>query len=196
MREMSGLRAGREAQEMATLISADDQTAAPTPSRVVSGEMEISYRLLRRTMLVMQTLGWVLVLEGFDDGLRLYSQAAEGEDEHEADLLVAWQLQLLQERHGERKHHDVCGNVQGGVGEPECQLVHAVTVNGLVPEVSHGDAHKERTTKRPDAVNGEYADHDVAQALDPTPGKDSDVLEDDGNLGEYQGQVIHRDGAP
>lgn len=70
MREMSGLRAGREAQEMATLISADDQTAAPTPSRVVSGEMEISYKLLRRTILVMQTLWWVLVLEGFDDGLR------------------------------------------------------------------------------------------------------------------------------
>jgi hypothetical protein len=56
MREMSGLRAGREAQEMATLISADDQIAAPTPSRVVSGEMEISYKLFRRTILVIQTL--------------------------------------------------------------------------------------------------------------------------------------------
>ncbi len=59
---MSGLRAGSEAQEMATLISAEDQIAAPTPSRVVSGEMEISYKLLRRTMLVMQTLLGILVV--------------------------------------------------------------------------------------------------------------------------------------
>jgi hypothetical protein len=56
MREMSGLMAGKEAQEMATLISADDQIAIATPSRVVSGEMEISYKLLRRMMLVIQTL--------------------------------------------------------------------------------------------------------------------------------------------
>lgn len=42
MREIRGFRAGREAQEMATLISAQDQIAIATPSRVVSGEMEIS----------------------------------------------------------------------------------------------------------------------------------------------------------
>ena len=103
---------------------------------------------------------------------------------------------LLQEWHGERKHHDVSGDIQGRVGEPECQLVHAVPVNGLVPEVRHGDAHEERATKRPDAVDGEDADHDVAEALDLALGEDSDVLEDDGDLGEDQGQVVHWDSAP
>lgn len=98
---------------MATLISADGQIAAPTPSRVVSGEIEISYKLLRRTILVIQTLVWLLVSVVSNDGAIIYLQATEGEDEHEADLLVAWQLQLLQERHGKGKHHDVGGDVQG-----------------------------------------------------------------------------------
>lgn len=69
MREMSGFRAGSDAQEMATLISADDQIAAPTPSRVVSGEIEISYKLLRQTILVVQTMVWVLVFVVSNDGL-------------------------------------------------------------------------------------------------------------------------------
>jgi hypothetical protein len=63
MCEMSGLRAGRDVQNMVTLISAEDQIATPTPSRVVSGEMEISYRLFRRMILVMQTLRELSVLD-------------------------------------------------------------------------------------------------------------------------------------
>jgi hypothetical protein len=123
-------------------------------------------------------------------------QATEGEDEHEADLLIAWQVEGLQERHRERKHHDVGSDVQGRVGEPECQLVHAVAVDGLVPEVGHGNAHEERATEGPEAVDGGNADHDVAEALDLSLGEDSDVLEDDRDLGEDHGQVVHRDSAP
>jgi hypothetical protein len=125
-----------------------------------------------------------------------YLQATEGENEHEANLLIARQLQRLQKRHGESEHHDICGDVQGGVGEPECQLVHAMPVNSLVPEVRHWDAHEERATEGPDAVDGEDANHDVAEALDFALSENSDVLEDNGDLGEDQGQVVHWDSAP
>ena len=50
-------------------------------------------------------------------------------------------------------------------------------VDGLIPEIGHGDAHEERAAERLDAVEGEDADHDIAQALDVALGEDSDVLE-------------------
>jgi hypothetical protein len=73
-REMRGLRAGSEAQAIATLISIPDQMAMFTPSTVgfvssscreradvenlqdVSVETEISYKLFKRMTLVTQTL--------------------------------------------------------------------------------------------------------------------------------------------
>jgi hypothetical protein len=71
-----------------------------------------------------------------------------------------------------------------------------VPVDGLIPEIGHGDAHEERAAERLDTVEGEDADHDAAQALDLALGEDSDVLEDNGDLGEDQGQAVHWDSPP
>jgi hypothetical protein len=161
IREMRGLRAGSEAQEMATFISADDQMAAPTPSRVVSGEMEISYKFLRRTMLVMHMLRAMSVFETLTGMVQSYSQPTKCNDEHYANLLITRQLQSPGKRHGEGENHNICSDIQGRVGEPECQLVHAMAVNALISEVCDGNAHKERATEHLDGVDRENANHDV-----------------------------------
>lgn len=100
---MRGFKEGREAHAMATLISMPDQMAALTPStrdvsaKVIlernlpdgSGEMEISYKLLRRMTLVTQTLCFVSRILVDQPG---NVQGAESKHKHQTNLLLRGQL--------------------------------------------------------------------------------------------------------
>lgn len=49
-------------------------------------------------------------------------QSTESKDKHETNLLLLWELQLLEGRHGKQEDGNVGDNVDGSVGEPNSSV--------------------------------------------------------------------------
>lgn len=103
---------------------------------------------------------------------------------------------MTQERHWNGEDHNISGDVQGRIREPESQSVHAFSFEGLIPECCSWNTHEQRTEECPASINDQNYDHDVAQLLDICLCKNSLVLENNGDFGEGEGQVVHGDGDP
>jgi len=163
--------------------------------RDVSVDTEISYKLFKRMMLVTQTLSTMLVQIWYYIEVG-NSQGTEAENEHKTNLLSWRELQLSQERHWDSEDHDVGGDVQGSIGEPEGKFVHAVARDACIPERVHRDAHEHGSEDGPAAVDDKNAYHDPAQLGDLFCREDAHVLEDDRDLGQHEGEIVHGDGGP
>lgn len=103
---------------------------------------------------------------------------------------------MLQQWHRDGKDDNIGGDVDTGVGEPELQAVHAVALDGLIPEGCDRDAHHNGADDSPEAVYDEDAKHDVAEAVDHRGGEDALVLEDDREFREDEGRVVAWNSSP
>ena len=156
--------------------------------------MEMVYSARNRMILVMRTLYELAALQLAE---RMQSlQATEGKNEHESNLLVLGKLQLLQQRHWKPKHDQIRRDIQRGIRESKGQLIHAMPIDGLIPEIRNGKTHEGRAEERPGAVDDEHADEDVGELADPVLRENAAVLQHDGNLGQHKRQVIDGDRGP
>ncbi len=123
-------------------------------------------------------------------------QSTKAKDEHETYLLLLRQLKCSQERHRDGKDHDISRDIQGCIGKPEGKTVHALPLQSLVPERLGGDTHEERAEECPAAIDDQDAHHDLTETHDLLGSEDAHILEDDGDFGEGQSEVVHGDGDP
>lgn len=123
-------------------------------------------------------------------------QSTKAKDEHETYLLLLRQLKRFQKRHRDGENHDISRDIQRRIREPESKTVHAFSWQSLIPERLGGNTHEERAEECPEAVDDQDAHHDLAETHDLLGGEDAHVLEDDGDFGEGQSEVVHGDGDP
>lgn len=109
-------------------------------------------------------------------------QSTEAKNKHETYLLLLRKLQLLQERHRNRKDHNIRRNIKRCIRKPKCRLIHAMYRDTCIPEVGYWNAHECRAGDCPAAVDDEDAQHNVAKLGDFRCCKNSFVLEDDGDF--------------
>lgn len=63
-----------------------------------------------------------------------------------------------------------------GIGEPQARLAQAESIDGVIPELGHGDTVQECADHSPGAVHPEDGDHDPADNAHAMGWKDTKVL--------------------
>lgn len=113
-------------------------------------------------------------------------QSSKCKNNHENDPLTCRDLELPDEWHRDQHNKDICRNVEGGIGKPKRQSVHARALP-FAPEELDRNAHKCGTEESPETVHNQDPQEYFADLLDCWDVEDSLVLEDDGEFAERQG---------
>lgn len=103
---------------------------------------------------------------------------------------------MRKQRHRHDQQGDVGDDIHGGVKEPDGFETHAGAADGGVPEAGDGEAVDKGADDSPGAVGGDDSHDDVAGETEALVGEDTQVLEQDGELGGAQAGVVEGDGGP
>ena len=122
------------------------------------------------------------------------SQNPHPKNANQAVLLPLRQAQAVQD--GDREHDDdeVGDDVHGRVAEPVRHLVQTAALYGFVPEKGNGPAHEDGAEKGPGAVDTDDGTGDEDGAPGGVRGEDAQVLEEHGEFGDCEGEIVDWDG--
>jgi hypothetical protein len=89
-----------------------------------------------------------------------YLQGAQRYQTSQYNLLLLRKPELVYDRHRKDQERKIGGNVETGIGKPQPELIHAMTFDFRIPEVSRRGAQEDGRKRGPSAVEDDDAQHD------------------------------------
>lgn len=155
-------------------------------------------RVWRRMIDTMQTLNDMVSMRRRNgDGTRENQHGAKSEDNNQRLFLPAGDIKTAKHSDGHGEDDEVLNDVDGAIREPHNASIQAHSVrNRLVPEEGNRSTNENTAKERPDTPHRHDTDGDMAGKSEARVWKNRQVLHQDGQLGQGQGQVVDPDASP
>lgn len=157
------------------------------------GRRQLADGPARRRHIFPAKIGVLLEVLDADNGNGT-GKETKRENAHNQNLLLALEVELLEDGNGQTEDGNVAGNVAGGINVPLRDVGDAVALEGRVPELGHGraDPDADKDLRQAPAANDKHKDQD--DAADLGDGEDAVVLGEEGQFDNDECDVVPDDG--